>query len=152
MRAVLAFVVLSGCASAGPGAGTGTSTRPAVMPMLSELPTDASKRDAVLDSSASTAGPEQRKGMTSKERKAETTAATAAAIIGGMFSKTQNATIGSATVFDESVLMPLPVIPEPLKSEDPPNGARKAPAGDETHKDLTPWVKLQPPPQQGTAR
>lgn len=147
MRAVLAFVVLSGCASAGSAAGTGTSTRPAVMPMLSELPTDASKRDAILDSSGSTAGPEQRKGMTSKERKAETTAATAAAILGGMFSKTQNATIGSATVFDESVLMPLPVIQEPLKSEDKPNDAAKAPAADATNKDLTPWVKLQPPPQ-----
>lgn len=142
MRAVLVVVLLSGCASASSGA-SGGSTRPAVMPMLSELPTDANKRDAILDSSGTAAGPEQRKGMTSKERKAETTAATAAAIIGGMFSKTQNATIGSATVFDERVLMPLPVIPEPLEEADKP---APTPTDDAAKKDLVPWVKLQPAP------
>ena len=110
------------------------------MPMLSELPTDANKRDAVLDSASATAGPEQRKGMTGKQRQAETTAATAAAILGGMFSKTQNTTLGSAAVFDEQdVLTPLPVAPEPLPSTDQP-----APATDDGNKDLVPWVKLQP--------
>jgi hypothetical protein len=147
MRTVLALVLLSGCFSAGLGTGS-ESTRPGVMPMLSELPADPAKRDAVLDSSSTSAildssstgaGPE-RKGMTVKERKAETAASTAAAIIGGMFSKTQNVTLGAATVFDESALAPLPVPPPPPGSTDKPDDPAKPPATSNT--DLIPWIKL----------
>lgn len=142
MRALLALVLLGGCFSAGSGTGSG-SIRPGVMPMLSELPADPAKRDAILDSSATVAGPEQRKGMTVKERKAETAASTAAAIIGGMFSKTQNVTIGAATVFDEGALAPLPVPPPPPGSTDKPADPEKAPAPiDTSNKDLIPWIKL----------
>src|SRR5262249_54778258 len=126
------------------GSATGSgSTRPGVMPMLSELPADPAKRDAILDSSSTVAGPEQRKGMTVKERKAETTAATAAAIIGSMFSKTQNVTIGTATMFDESALAPRPVPPRPLGSTDHPDDPANPPAPDDpSNKDLIPWIKL----------
>jgi len=146
MRAVLALVLLGGCFRAGSSAGSG-STRPGVMPMLSELPTDATKRDAILDSSNVVAGPEQRKGMTVKERKTETAAATAAAIIGGMFSKTQNVTLGTASVFDEGALAPLPVPPPPppppAESTDKPDDPAKPPAStDASNTDLIPWIKL----------
>ena len=142
MRAVLALVLLGGCFSAGSSAGSG-STRPGVMPMLSELPGDATKRDAILDSSNTVAGPEQRKGMTVKERKAETAAATAAAIIGGMFSKTQNVTLGTASVFDEGALLPLPVPPPPPESTDKPGDPARPPASTDTsNTDLIPWIKL----------
>jgi hypothetical protein len=145
MRSVLAVVLLSGCFSAGcfsAGSMTGSgSTRPAMMPMLSELPSDPAKRDAILDSSVTVAGPEQRQGMTVKERKAETAAATAAAIIGSLFSKTQNVTIGTATVFDESALVPLPAPPPPAGSDHPDDPADPPPAG-ESNKDLIPWLKL----------
>jgi hypothetical protein len=115
MRPILAVFLLAGCFSTGSGTGSG-SMRPAVMPMLSELPSDPAKRSAILDSSTTVAGPEQRQGMTVKERKAETAAATAAAILGSLFSKTENVTLGTATLFDESALAPLPVPPRPTGS------------------------------------
>jgi hypothetical protein len=141
MRTVLAVVLLGGCFGAGSSTGSG-STRPAVMPMLSELPADPARRNAVLDSSSTVAGPEERKGLTVKERKAETAAATAAAILGGLLSKTQNVTIGTATVFDEGALAPLPVPPPPPGSTDHPDEARKPPPAETSNKDLIPWIKL----------
>jgi hypothetical protein len=140
MRAVLAVFLLAGCVSAGSGTGSG-STRPAVMPMLSELPADPAKRNAILDSSTTVAGPEQRQGMTGKERKAETAAATAAAILGGLFSKSGNVTIGTATVFDEGALAPLPV-PRPPGSTDHPDDSAKPAPDEPSNKDLIPWIKL----------
>jgi hypothetical protein len=142
MRAVLVVVLLGGCVGAGSSASSGAS-RPGVMPLLSELPTDPAKRDAILDSSNSTPGPEQRKGMTVKERKVETAASTAAAILGGMFSKTQNITLGSATVFDESALAPLPVAPPPLGATGTPTDPAGPPAAiDTSDTELLPWIKL----------
>ena len=146
MRAVLVVVLLAGCFSAGCfGAGSGTglgSTRPGVMPKLSELPSDPAKRDAILDSSAAVAGPEQRKGMTVKERKAETAAATAAAIIGSLFSKTANVTLGTVTVFDESALAPLPAPHRPAGSDHPDDPADPPAPSEPSNKDLIPWIKL----------
>lgn len=141
MRPVLAVLLLAGCFSASSGTGSG-STRPAVMPMLSELPADPARRDAILDSSTTVAGPEQRQGMTVKERKAETAAATAAAILGSLFSKTENVTFGTATVFDESALAPLPAPPRPPGSTDHPDGPAKPAPGEPSNKDLIPWIKL----------
>lgn len=141
MRAVLAVFLLTGCFSASSGTGSG-STRPAMMPMLSELPADPAKRDAILDSSTTVAGPEQRQGMTVKERKAETAAATAAAILGSLFSKTENVTLGTATVFDEGALAPLPAPPRPPGSTDDPAETAKPAPSEPSNKDLIPWIKL----------
>jgi hypothetical protein len=117
------------------------------MPLLSELPSDSTKRDAVLDTAGTTAGPEQRKGMTPKQRKAETAAATAAAILGSAFSTTQSVTLGSATSFDETQLVapqPLPPLPRsPSTNSDrstptgPPSNPATAPDAN-----LVPWIKL----------
>jgi hypothetical protein len=119
------------------------------MPLLSELPAEASKRDTVLDSANATAGPEQRKGMTTKERKAETAAATAAAIIGSMFSHTQTVTLGTATQFGGSQPAPQPVQP-PRSSNDTGDDAKPdAPRADDpgpSNADLVPWIKLKEPP------
>src|SRR5256885_4265645 len=68
--------------------------------MLSEFPADASKRDGVLDGAHYQPGPEQHAKLAPKERKAETVAATAAAVIGSMFSTTQNVTLGSEVILD----------------------------------------------------
>jgi hypothetical protein len=151
MRTVLTLLLLGGCFSTGWGTGS-WSTRPGVMPMLSELPADPAKRDAILDSSSTAAGPEQRntaagperrKNMTVKERRAETAASTAAAIIGSMFSKTQNVTIGTATVFDEAALAPLPVSPPSSGSTDKPDDPARPPASiDRSDRDRVPWIKL----------
>jgi hypothetical protein len=81
--------------------------------------------------------------MTAKEHKTETAAATAAAILGGLFSKTQNVTLGTATVFDESALTPLPVPPWPPGSTDHPDHPEKPRAPvDASNNDLIPWIKL----------
>ena len=158
MRALVALVLLGACVGGGgSGAGSGAvgSTRPAVMPMLSELPTDPEKRNAILEQSAQTAGPEQRKGMTTKERKAETAAATAAAILGSMFSTTSSVTLGTATLVDENQLIaPQPGPRKPgATAKDGTPGATPEPNGDEAGKpapddpgtsnaDLIPWIKL----------
>ncbi len=149
MRTVLALVLLGGCFSVGSG-----SMRPGVMPMLSAMPADPAKRDAILDASTTVARPEQRESitvarpeqgesLTGKERKAEAAASTAAAIIGSMFSKTQNVTFGAATMFDEGALAPLPVPPPPSGLTDKPDDPAKPPAPfDRSATDLIPWIKL----------
>jgi len=143
MRTLLAVLLLGGCF----GAGSQGASRPAVMPLLSELPADATKRDAVLDSANTVAGPEHRKGMTSKERKAETAAATAAAILGEMFSSTKSVTLGTATLFDENQLSAPHAAPPPLPSSAETDDATKPdapPANDAgtSNTDLIPWIKL----------
>ena len=72
--------------------------------MLSELPADPEKRDAILDSANNTDGGPERRRLSKKQKKAETIGAFAAAIIGSAFSKTQNVTLGTATVIDENDL------------------------------------------------
>ena len=137
MRLVLALL-LGGCLAGSLDA----NSRPAVIPKLSELPEDHAQRDAVLDQSHETAGPEQRKGMTKKERKVETAAALAAAIIGDAFSSDHNVTIGVSTDTD-------PVKPTHVHVD----GERTEPAGQGSGSatnavveprpgDLLPWVKL----------
>jgi hypothetical protein len=157
MRALLVLALLGGCLGGGGGSrssGANGATRPGVMPMLSELPADPAKRNAVLDSANATAGPEQRKGMTAKERKAETAAATAAAIIGSMFSSTQSVTLGTASQFNENEL--IAPLPPPLPAtgsadEAKPGTAAKPgapakpdapPADSASNADLIPWIKL----------
>jgi hypothetical protein len=147
MRTLMAAVLLAGCV----GSGSAGGSRPAVMPMLSELPSDPTKRDAVLDSASKTAGPEHRKGLTAKERKAATAAATAAAILGSMFSSTQSVTIGTANQFDENQLIAPDAVPpvQPPPSDAPADASQPsqpaAASPDDlatSHRDLIPWIKL----------
>jgi hypothetical protein len=154
MRALLALVLLGGCF----GGGSGGAVRPAVIPMLSELPGEPNKRDAVLDQASATAGPEHRKGQTAKERKAETAAATAAAILGGIFSKSANVTLGAASKFDENQIIAPEAVPRAHpagKADDAAKpGAAKpdaetgeakpdaAPPSTEPNTDLIPWIRL----------
>ena len=134
MRSLIAVVLLGGCLGGG-GSGAGF-TRPGVLPMLSELPGDPGKRDAVLDSANTTAGPEHRKGQTARERKVETTAATAAAILGSMFSTTRNVTLGGAGTFEENHLVaPVPHAPKPAQPSEPIEPEVTGAA-------LVPWVQL----------
>lgn len=144
MRALVVLALLGGCAG---------STRPSVLPMLSELPEDPQKRNAVLDSAASQPGPEQRKPLPPKMHKAETAAATAAAVIGSLFSKTQNVTLGAASPVDENRLFAPP--PPPVKrkpsggegeGEGEGDGDKAAPAESADRPvDLVPWVRLKEP-------
>lgn len=128
--AVRASIVVILCAAcAGP-------MRPAVIPKLSELPVEPERRNAVLDSSHAQPGPENRP-VSKRARQAETAAATAAAIIGSMFSKTKNVTLGTASMFDENRLF-----------EDPPKREERAAEGSTASEPevetgaLVPWVQL----------
>jgi hypothetical protein len=145
MRPLLLVVLLGGCFAVG---GSG-SARPAVTPMLSELPADPTKRDAILDQARQEPGPEHsRQHLPEKQRRAETTAATLAAYIGSMFSKTQNVTIGVQDTFDENAIV--------APSRSPKQPRAKAQAADDESRpaapvagevetegvDLVPWVRL----------
>jgi len=110
--------------------------RPAVMPRLSELPEEEEQRNGILDQSLHTPGPEERKGQTKKERRVETGAAWAAAMIGSALSTHQNVTLGAASTFDENAIVG-PVQQERAK----PAPTEKAPEEAEPGK-LVPWVKL----------
>jgi hypothetical protein len=121
------------------------NSRPAVIPKLSELPSDPEKRDAVLDRSHETAGPEHRKGMTKKERKAETIAAFAAALVGEAFSSSHSVTLGTSSTVDENQLFEKtrPARAPGAGSGSGSNagsGATNEPAPDASQ--LTPWIKL----------
>lgn len=143
MRALLLLVSssLAGCFMLGGGGG---NSRPAVTPMLSELPTDPEKRNAILDQAGQEPGPEHsRKQLPGKQRKAETAAATAAAIIGSMFSKTQNVTIGTQSTFDENhIVAPVPVKPTKAQGDGDDTSTSPAQAEPVDGGQLVPWVKL----------
>lgn len=139
MKPLVALVLCAGCFGSSGKPGTGT-TRPGVLPFLSELPTDGAKRDAILDQAAQTPGPELRKGQTTKEKRAETAAATAAAILGNMFSSTKNVSIGTAVLFDENEMLS-PTAPAPPRTPD----GQPVPAEPIDAKTLVPWVKVAPP-------
>src|SRR5262245_634790 len=109
MRALVVLAVLAGCAG---------RARPALIPMMSELPADPQKRDAVLDSAVAQPGPEQRKPLPPKQRMAETAAATAAAILGGLFSKSKNVTLGVGSPVDENRLFAPPPPRRPARHGD----------------------------------
>lgn len=144
MRLLALLVLAGGCTSSATGSGGGSS-RPGVMPMLSELPGDPQKRDAILDQSAQTPTPEMRKGQTKKEKKAETAAATAAAILGSAFSTTQNVTIGQSSSFDENAIVhPQPAQPPRQKTEGAAPTDGEGPV-------VVPWVKLTPAPAPAPA-
>lgn len=155
MRAVLAGLLLGACLGGCVGAGVSpaaSGARPGVMPMLSELPSDAAKRNAILDSSANVAGPEQRGSLTVKEQAAETVGATAAAVLGSLFSKTQNVTLGAAGNLEEAPVGGAHHAGPPRAPSVGPTGAAApvAPANPDTdppntdppNTDLIPWIKL----------
>ncbi len=74
-------------------------------PSLSSLEDDPIQRNEQLDSANQRPGPEQQANKSEGQLKAETVAATAAAIIGSMFSTSQNAVIGVRSSFEETPLI-----------------------------------------------
>lgn len=94
--AVALSLCLAGCAG---------SSRPAVIPSMTEMPLEAEKRDHLLDSSVARPTAETRKPLTARERKAETAAATAAAVIGWLMSSSENTMLGvSMGVYDNHIV------------------------------------------------
>jgi hypothetical protein len=116
--------------------GCGAHTRPAVIPNLSQVPDD--KRGDIIDSSLQRPTQEQQPA-TKRGRQAETAAATAAAILGQIFSKTQNTGMGFQLV-DDGPDHPASVHPQQDNGEKP----AEAPPPDPNA--LVPWVRLSPSP------
>lgn len=129
---ILMIIALSG-ACAGP-------FRPAVINRMTELPADPGKRDAVLDSSTAQPGPEQRQRLSPKAATVETAAATAAAVLGTLFSKTRNVTIGGGGGFDENALIDKP---QPKRSEESGDAEPVPPAEPIDGTKLVPWIRLE---------
>jgi len=146
MRSVLVLLVAGGCI----GGSLDSGMRPAVIPKLSELPADSGKRDAVLDSANVTTGPEQgssssssssSRALTKKERRAVTTAAFGAAVLGWLFSDTENVTLGGAVSIDENELF-VPSTPAATKDPEARPADGVPPEAPPAPQDLVPWVKL----------
>lgn len=134
MRALVVLAVLGGCLA---------GSRPAVLPKLSELPAEREKRDAVLDSAAAEPGPEHsRKKLPGKLHKAETAAATVAAVIGSLFSTTKTVTIGTLVRVDEAELFA--PAPKPKREASEPEAEPKQPPDEAPYDadELVPWIRL----------
>ena len=118
--------------------------RPAVIPKLSELPTEREQRNGILDQSHAEPGPEQ-KPVSKKMRKAETAAATAAAVIGVLFSKSANATLDASSAIDENALFePKQKRKQKGEQEGEQEAAPAEPAVDTGT--LVPWIRLDSSP------
>ena len=139
MRYLICLVLVAGCFGSLDANG-----RPAVIPKLSAMPAEPEKRDAVLDQSTNTTGPENGKGLTKKQRKAVTAAAFAAAFIGSMFSKSANVTFGTAGTIDETGLIkkPRPTQQGPQDGEGSGSSAPPPPPPVIDGTQLVPWIKL----------
>jgi hypothetical protein len=103
LRHVALGSLAAGSLAAGCAAKAGR-TEISAFPSLTSLHEDPEKRAAQLDSAEARPGPEQNKGKTQKELKAETALATLAAIVGSFHSTSPNVVIGTRTPFDENQL------------------------------------------------
>ncbi|HEY5927976.1 MAG TPA: hypothetical protein VIV11_40095 [Kofleriaceae bacterium] len=112
-----------------------------MIPKLSELPVveDPARAKGVLDSAHAQPGPEQQP-VSKKARKAETAAATAAAVLGVLLSDHANVTLGGAAAIDENLLFE----DRPERKQDGDGEQKKTEPpplepGDEA---LLPWIRL----------
>ena len=113
------------------------NTKPTVMPRIDSLPGEHVAREQRIESTEARPGPEHTKGKTRKWQQVETTAATAAAILGSIFSTTKTVTVGVSTSIDENEIV------DPGYQGRGRRDDKKAPEP-ETYdpSTLTPWVDL----------
>jgi len=109
---------------------------------MTSLPDDRDKRNALLDSARARPGPETRKQQSSKLRRVETAAATAAAVVGALFSTSGNVLIGAGTAIDENLLVDPSHRERTSRNAD---GDRDARPPDYDATKLVPWLRFDPP-------
>lgn len=126
---------------------------------LRALPDDQNRRNEALDRAAARPGPETRKPLPGKLHTVETGAATAAAVLGMLFSTSSNVLLGASAPIEENALVDPNAAQRPVgtrgagdKGEDGESDAEdKAPPADTVDAShLVPWVELPsgaPPPQ-----
>jgi hypothetical protein len=118
-------------------AGCWRSATPATLLDMGGLPDDADRRNERLDKAAARPGPEQRKPLPDKMQKVETVAASAAAVLGMIFSTSPNVLLGGGTSFDENEIF--------FPQESGSTRAKKPPEPEPVDaSQLVPWVKLRP--------
>jgi hypothetical protein len=133
VRSAILLAMLGGCA--------GQAT-PTTMARLDSLPAEHVAREQRLESTSARPGPETKKPKTKEFRQAETVAATAAAIVGSIFSTTKTVTIGVSQPFDENKIL------DPHAAEGVhESGAEDQPVTYDPNQ-LTPWVQLKKPDQK----
>ena len=116
--------------------------RPAVIPKLSELPSEPERRNAILDSAHAEPGLENRP-TSKKARKAETAAATAAAVLGVLLSDHANVTLGGAAAIDENELFEDRQKPKTKDGEQGDGKDKEAPSPEQIDTgSLVPWIQL----------
>lgn len=113
--------------------------RPAVIHKVSELPADLDRAGATLDASTAEPTAEQHAKLTPKQKKIETAAATGAAVLGYLFSKTKNVGFGVAAPMDENRIGGKP---KPQPKPDPDKDDDKAAPPPEPVS-AVPWLRLQ---------
>lgn len=116
------------------------SPQPTTMRLLSSLPVDRERAHEQMDSATVRPSAESRRPLPPKVRQAETIAATAAALLGTLFSTSENVVLGVGGPVEETNLVPgtrATVTHEPSGGEPPPYGDANA---------LVPWLRLTPPP------
>ena len=135
MRGVIHIVLLGTCLP-----GCAGNTKASVLPRIDSLPGEHVAREQRIESTEARPGPEHTQGKTRKWQQVETTAATAAAILGSIFSTTKTVTVGVSTSLDENELV------DP-GYQDRARRDKDKPAEPETYDptQLTPWVDLRRP-------
>jgi hypothetical protein len=94
---LLSLTLSASIACAGP-------IQPMAAPTLSALPDDPQERTNALDSAAARRGPEHMAKPSKRLRQVETAAATAAGILGILFSESANVCIGAGAPIDENLI------------------------------------------------
>jgi hypothetical protein len=126
------------------------SPRPTTMRTLSSLSSDPQERNEELASSQARPGPENRPGQTKKEARVETAAATAAAIIGTLFSHSPSVVVGVGAPVDENLLVGAPPAGAPAGGKRDDDKDEKRPATEPTDAGaLVPWVRIAPDRSEG---
>ena len=98
MRCLALLALLSATACAGP-------VRPAASSTLSAVPDAPEEKAEHLENRTQRPTAESRQSLSETERKVETAAATAAAIIGIIFSESPNVVVGAEAPFDENKII-----------------------------------------------
>ncbi|HWM87020.1 MAG TPA: hypothetical protein VNO33_14300 [Kofleriaceae bacterium] len=109
---------------------------------MRSLPDDAQRRNERLDKAAARPAPENRKPVPSKLYKAETAAATAAAVLGMIFSSSPNVLLGAGGSIDENQLFAPGTIAPSRRGESRARDEAEPDPVDASQ--LVPWVKLRP--------
>ena len=103
---------------------------------MTQMPVETGKRDHLLDTASARPTVESRRQLTRRERKAETVAATAAAVVGWLMSSNENTVLGVGGPIDENLI---------FQDHRPRAEADQVPTPEQRPAVLIPWIDLGKP-------